>query len=619
MKRRLGSYFYHPKASRDEIARKRWNIPAMIGKIIKRACMTIGALVLFTMVMGFVAGAFIGKKTTTTHIPSEMFLYYNLSEGVGESHVPSSFSDPLALSAPTVHEVVDALDTAANDKRVKGFVVNMSDAGIELSHIQELRVAIARFRASGKFAYIYTSSFSDLGSGVGAYYFASAFEQIWMQPVGFLLFSGLSIDMPFARDLLNKVGANPEFLHREDYKSAMESFTNSSMSPANREMMQSILDDFSGQIMRDIAKDRKMSTAILKTHLDKGILSGDAALKAGLITHLDYADVMVDAISESITGGKDGEEPPLMMIEDYYDAVVKKSAPTSMGEVVLVNIVGEIVPGMEYEPGYATGEYIAGAIHDAADDAGVKVIVLRVDSPGGSPTASETIRRAVVYAKEKGKKIVVSMGPTAASGGYWVSVDADKIFAMPATLTGSIGVIMGKFELSGLWNKMGVNWEGMSWGQNASLWSMNKPMSESERSALNAAIDDTYGAFVTRVAKGRKMDEGQARDIAKGRAWTGLQAKENGLVDAIGGLDNALDESAKLVGKESRKDIAITILPKPLTPIEQFMMLLGGQVRSAGLNLSILPDGLVRLMRQMETVDRSGPIQTYDPSTNYMH
>ncbi len=612
MKRQMGSFFYRPKKNQADITKKRWNILAILSKIVKRTCMTLGGFMLFLIVTSILLGVLVGGKTKTVSMPKNMVLVYNITDGIGETSISPSFSDPFALPSLNVKNIVDTLDHAARDNRVRGMIVSLDNANIELVHIQELRAAIKRFREAGKFAHIYTASFSDLGSGIGAYYFASAFEQIWMQPVGLVTLSGLSMEMPFAKDLLDKVGVNPEFLHREDYKSAMESFTNTSMSVENREMMISVLNDFSSQIINDIVSDKKISKAQFQSFMNVGIVTGDDALKAGLITHLDYADNLVKSIED-----EKKKKLSLVAIEDYFDITVSTSRLSYAADVALVNIDGEIISGDDYQSGYATADYISSAIFDAAEDDAIKVIVLRVNSPGGSPTASETIRRAVVYAKEKGKRVVVSMGPLAASGGYWVAVDADKIFAMPATLTGSIGVIMGKFELSGLWKKLGVNWDGVSWGDNAGLWSMNKPLSSSEKRALNYAIDDMYDAFLTRVAVGRNIPKEKVRDIAKGRVWTGEQAQKNGLVDTIGGLDDAMDEAARIVGVNSRADLNVIIMPKPLTPIEQFITLIEGQVSMGRFDFGANTD-FFKFWRKFETIQKSGPIQAYDPDLNYV-
>ncbi len=573
--------------------------------------MTLGGLMLFSIFVSLIASFFVHEKNV---LPDDMILSYTITDPITETPLSPSFAAPFSKGGMTAGDIIAALDRASRDKRVRGVIVNLDNAQFELVHIQELRKAVKRFRETGKFAHIYTASFGDLGSGIGAYYFAAAFDEIWMQPVGFLTLTGIAIDMPFGKEALDKVGVNPQFLHREEYKTAMEGLTNAHMSPENKEMMTSIVSSLSGALLKDIAQDRKMTESAFQAQLDKGILTGDDALKAGLINHLEYSDLMVDRVREKITGLKDDKNPPLVAFEEYAAATVPKAGKHT--PVALVTISGEIVSGLEYEAGVATGDYLAGAIMDAAENPAITSIVLRVNSPGGSPTASETIRRSIVYAKEKGKKIIVSMGPLAASGGYWVTVDADKIYAMPGTLTGSIGVIMGKFDLSGLWHKLGVNWESVTWGARAKLWSSNRPMDDADRAALSHAIDDTYMSFITRVAEGRKMKPEDVRKIARGRAWTGLQAKENGLVDEIGGLEDALDEASKIAGFKDKSQIDILVLPKEPSPFEMLRKMMGVQASA------ILPETVARILglpvasaiRTMETVNRAGPVQVYDPS-----
>jgi protease-4 len=607
MKRRLGSYFYSTKSRPEDITRKRWNISRIVKVILRKTCLVLGGFMLFSIVLTILAGIFAGGAKS---LPEDMILTMNITDPIGETEHGRSLADPLAAPGTTVQAFIETLDRAAVDPRVHGLLVSLDNGGIDMAHIQEIRTAVKRFRAAGKSAHIYTASFADLGSGIGAYYFASAFDQIWMQPTGLVSMTGIALDMPFAKDALDKLGANAQFLHREEYKSAMESFTNSQMSPANREMMTSILGDLSTQLFTDIARDRKLTTEILQAQLDKGLITGNAALKAGLINRLDYSDVLVEETREKITGKKDSDKPELVFAEDYHSAMFKNKSDVN-ANVALVRIVGEIIPGHEAEPGFATGDYIAAAIDEATENESIKVIIVRVDSPGGSPSASETIRRAIVHAKEEGKRVIVSMGPVAASGGYWVAVNADKIFAMPSTLTGSVGVIMGKFEISGLWNKLGINWDGVSWGENARLWSINAPLGDSERAALNEAIDSTYADFIDRVAEGRQMDKAKVRSLAKGRAWTGLQARKNGLVDEIGGLDASMEYAAKLVGETSRSKLKVIELPEPLSPLEQIMHLMDGQV-SLGKDLSLL-NAAAPIMKRIETIRRGGPVQAYDP------
>ena len=581
MPRYGGSLFYRPKPRTKEIRRKRWNWPSIVWTAVKKACMVVGAFVLFSALLGTISAVSLMGRSAPP-LPQEMILTLTLDNGIGETALQPTFMDPFPFRRPTVRQIVDTLDRAALDKRVHGLLVNIQGAGLSPAHIQEVRAALKRFRAAGKFAKIYSSSYGDYSRGLGLYYFASTFDEIWMQPVGMLSISGINLEMPFVRKALNKIGVTPHFIRREKYKSAMESFTHSGMSEANRESLASIVNDLSDVIVRDIAADRDIPQKTLKSLIDKGLLTGQEALKAKLIDRLDYADVLVSELREKISGDPDGEEPGLIPLHQYRAATHPKPGRSGFGrrdgEIALVYVTGAIMP-TEAAEGVAAADDISDALHDIADDPALQAVVLRIDSPGGSPSASETIRRAIMRVKEKGKHVIVSMGPTAASGGYWVAADADRIFALPSTLTGSIGVVMGKVELGGLWDKLGVNWQGVRFGQNADLWSMNGPFSKSGTERVNALADDVYDAFLTRVSQGRNIPRNKLRKIAQGRAWTGVQAKEVGLVDDLGGLDDALDYTAKTLGLEDRHDLDITVLPHPDSPVEQLLEALGQQVR----------------------------------------
>lgn len=570
-----GSFFYKPKSRSKEIRRKRWNWPKIIWDAVKKGCMVIGAVVLFSTLMGVILSAKLMKQSAPP-IPDEMILLLDLKNGVGETARSPSFADPFPFRRPTIRAIVETLDFARHDKDVHGLVVNMEGGGLSSAHIQEMRAAVKRFRASGKFAKIYATSYDGFGSGLGVYYLAAAFDEIWMQPVGMLSIAGIGFEMPYARGTLNKLGVKPHFYQREEYKSAMENMTSNKMSEPSREMLGSIVKSLSVQMLSQISQDRKMTPAKLKNYIDQGLLTGPEALEGGLIDRLDYADVLLSEAREKITGEKDSEEPELVSFSGYYAS--KKAALSGGGkkEIALVYAVGAIVS--EGGEGKAGADDISAAIEEATKDNKIETIVLRINSPGGSPSASETIRRSIIRAKEKGKKVIVSMGPVAASGGYWIAADADRIFALPATLTGSIGVVMGKFSLKGLWDKVGVNWEDVSWGQNAGLWSMNRGFSETEGERMTALIDHVYASFLKIVSEGRHIPESVLKGIAKGRAWTGAQAKKIGLVDELGGLDDALDYTARDLGLKDRSELSIVVLPRPQNAVEQLMEMLGAQV-----------------------------------------
>jgi protease-4 len=347
-------------------------------------------------------------------------------------------------------------------------------------------------------------------------------------------------------------------------------------------MLEAIVGNLSAQMMMRIADDRNVNMVELAMQVDKGLLTGEEALQYNLIDRLDYADILISEIKKNLTGDDQSDAIDLISAGRY----VKEHVPaTGSSDVALIYVTGTIMDEAGTQ-GNASGSDIAGFIKDAEKDENIDAIIIRVDSPGGSPSASETIRRAIINAQDKGKKVIVSMGPVAASGGYWIATHADKIIASHGTLTGSIGVVMGKFHARDLWDKVGVNWEGPQMGQNAELWSMNQPFDEAERERITVLIDNTYDAFLTRVAEGRDMTKEEVRQVARGRAWTGEQAKVRGLVDMLGGLETAKDETAKMLGLESGEDINLVRFPAQGGRFEQLLELFGNQVSANPVNVT---------------------------------
>lgn len=569
------SLFYRRRPNTETIRKKRWNIGRIMGGALKRTCMVLGAIMLVWIVLSATIVTLMGSGARKAPLPDEMVVVLKLDRGLVEKAGSPTLFDLFPYRQPNLHDVIAKIDDAAQDRRVKGFVLSLKSGGLSLTQIQELRAAIERFRATGKFTKFHTPSFTDYGQGMGLYYLASAFEEVWMQPVGMLGLTGISLEMPYAREALDKLGARPEFLQREEYKSAMENFAASEMSPASRENYKAIVNDYADQMVGTIARDRKLSKSVVKSYVDLGLLSGEEALKAKLIDRLDYADVMIDDMDEFVTGDRDSDADMYVPLEQYHRTALRKKGQDS---VAVIQAVGAIMPGTSRDVSGAAADDIAAALYEAAEDDSIKAVLLRVDSPGGSPSASETIRRAVLNVQDEGKQVVVSMGSVAASGGYWIAAPADAIYASPATLTGSIGVVMGKVSLGGLWEKLGINWQSIRYGDNAGMFSMNEPLDAKGRARMNALIDQTYDQFLTRVAEGRGMTKEEARVVAKGRAWTGAQAKERGLVDALGGQADALDYLARELGHTNRTDLRVIELPRRKRPLEQLIELMETQV-----------------------------------------
>jgi protease-4 len=465
----------------------------------------------------------------------------------------------------SLSEAVLAIDRAAADPRVKGLVARLDDTGHGFAAAQELRDAVGRFRESGRPAVAFADSFGELGPGNEGYYLATAFEQINLQPVGLVGLTGLIAEVPFARELLDRVGIEPSFGKREAYKSALDSLTETGLTPANREMLTRLLNDLSNQLVQGIATGRSLDEAAVRSLLDGGPYAAEAALERGLVDRLAHWDEVL----ETARGELEAVE-----LGDYARA--SSARDDAATEVALVRGIGPITRGEGDGLGDAgiAADELAGDLSDAIDDPDVTAILLRVDSPGGSAVASETIARQVRRAKAAGKPVVVAMGNAAASGGYWISMDATSIVAQPATLTGSIGVIAGKPVLSGLWDQLEVRWAQLPAAANADMWSVNTPYSELGRERLGELLDAIYGDFKAGVAAGRSLPAERVDELAQGRVWTGAEAKSLGLVDHLGGLVEAQDALRTALGLEPGAPLELRPYPAPRTPFGQALELL---------------------------------------------
>lgn len=575
-------------APQTPVKPQRWyqRILPFLWRGIHRACYTIGAMVLISAVFMFISLMNLGGGSSRpAALPKEMVLYLPLEGDPGERDaMPSPFLAPQA----TIHDLVHAVDRAASDKRVKGIFARMDEGTFSLARSEELRAAIKRFRAAGKFAYIYSSSYGQGAGDLGRYYLASAFDEIWMQPMGIVSIGGIRAEVPYLRKTLDKIGITPQFFQRKEYKTAYESFTNSEMSDKNREEIKAILDDMKAVIMKDVPGDRGIDAKIFGALVDEGLFTAPEAQDAKLITQADYADVLIEKIKTQVKGDPEADDDFFIDIMDYESTnvweesekrMVSKAFTGARPSVAMIYVVGAIMDtnaGNSAE--IAAADEIAPAILDAADDESIQAIILRIDSPGGSPVASESILRAVERAKRKGKPVIVSMGATAASGGYWVAAYADQIFAMSSTLTGSIGVLGGKVSAGKLSEKLGVNWDrSVQWGKNSGMWSLTTPFSESEAERMNAMLDHVYASFIERVSRGRGMTPEQVDKIAGGRVWSGAAAAKIGLIDQIGGLREAMNYTAKILGAEDRNGIDVIVLPAPKGALERLIELLDSQ------------------------------------------
>ncbi len=465
-------------------------------------------------------------------------------------------------------EVAAAIDRAAKDSRVKGLFATIGDTSLGMAGVQEIRDAVARFRASGKPAVLFAEALGEGGSGTRDVYLASAFGQVWLQPSGDVGLTGFLAESPFIKGLLDTLGIQPEFGARYQYKSAIDVFTETGFTAAHRENLGALMDSWSAQAVDGIAKGRKLAPDTVRALIDKGPLLASEALAAGLVDKLGYR---ADALAAA--GG--GAKPKEVDIAEYAArtashrgtgiALITGSGPIHRGESV-----GPL--GDEDGIGSAT---IARAIRDAVADPQIKGIVLRIDSPGGSYVASDTIWHEVEAARAAGKPVVASMGDVAASGGYFMAMAANRVVAEPGTITGSIGVFTGKLVLQDFWPKLGISWDQMHRGDNATIWSMNQPFTPAEWDRVNALLDHIYQDFTAKAMAGRNIPADRIDGLARGRVWSGADAKARGLVDALGGMAVALAEMRQLVHLPADAPLDLVTYPRPKTPLQLLAEVMG--------------------------------------------
>jgi len=450
---------------------------------------------------------------------------------LGETH-----RDPLALTVEELHRL-------ARDPAVKAVVLRSGGLPLGTGRSEELRSGIEELRAAGKKVVFYLEAAGDLDYSV-----ATAADRIYAAPQAVLAVNGFSATALFAGAGLDKLGVKAEFVRAGAYKNAPDLFTRRDMSSEQREVVNAILDDVFGRYVRRVTQARHLDEEKFRRLLDRGLQSPQEAQAQGLVDGLVYPDQLEEEVGKLVGSRvgleQRGTEPP-------SERSLRWAPPAT---VAVVRVEGDIARG---EGGrdplgvveVAGSEAIARRIHRLADDPSVKAIVVRIDSPGGDGSASDLIWRELVRArKEKGKPVVASMGDVAASGGYYVAVAADEIFAEPSTVTGSIGVFVGKFDLEELYRDLGIKLVTNKRGNSADLFSTARALTDEEKKTLQAWVDSFYAQFVERVAEGRHMPRERADQLGRGRVWTGRQAQERGLVDKLGGLRDAIASAKARAG-----------------------------------------------------------------------
>ncbi len=551
----------------------------------------VAAVALGAAFMGALALVLRGTGRPLASWGNEAYLSLTLDGDLPEQ--PYSELDSLfETRPPTLRALVESLERAASDPKIKGVVVRVGWLSGGWGKAQELRDAIARFRKSGKPAYAHLES-----AGNQEYYLATACSKIYAVPQALVLVHGLSAEVTFFRQALDKLGVEAQFEGVGKYKNAPNQFTEDRFTGPHREQTEALLESLYGQYVAAIAESRKKSPAQVRALLDGGPYDAAGALHAGLVDELVYEDELEGRLKarERITPGR-------------YVRAARGFGFDGRPKVALVYAVGEIMSG-ESESSPFGGDLVgastlARAIRQARTDSDIKAIVLRVDSPGGSGTASEVIWRELALAR-KAKPVIVSMGDVAASGGYYIAMPSDAIVAQPATITGSIGVFSGKFSLRGLYDKLGLRQEIVERGRNASIFSGYRPWTDEERARMRGLMVSFYEEFVTKAAKGRGRSYEEIDRVAQGRVWTGAEALKVGLVDRLGGLETALELAREKAKLAKDAELSLVVLPEKKSVFET---ILERQEEGASGAVRLLPSDARAFLRWASVLGGREPI-----------
>ncbi len=479
-------------------------------------------------------------------------------------------------------EAISRLDKAAKDDAITGVVLKIDGPSIGRGKLNEFRQAIGRVKAKGKKVVAYLDS-----AGSGDYLVAAGCDEVVMPESGVLMLLGVRSEVSFYKNLFDLVGLKAEMLRVGEYKSAAEPYSRTEMSKEFREELEQVLGDFYDQMVEQVATGRGLDAEKVKAAIDNGPHTAEAAKKLGLITRVAYEDELTgilkgDKADTTIKLAKRYGKKKIDTDFSGFAGMVKmmnmlmgmepQARKSNNPKIAVIHATGMIMPGQSQSDLFGDsvlgGDTLVKAIEKASNDATVKAIVLRVDSPGGSALASDLIWRALEKVE---KPIVASMGDVAGSGGYYIAMGADTIFAEPGTITGSIGVVGGKIALEGLYNKIGITTSVVARGKNSGILSTTTGFTDSERAAMTKLLLDIYKQFTEKAAKGRKMDYEKLEKLARGRIYSGSTALKLGLIDKIGTLEDAVDHAKQLAKLGPDDKVERLILPKPTSPLESLL------------------------------------------------
>lgn len=506
----------------------------------------------------------VGRLPGTPSNALPLVLEIDLARGLAEQEPEDPLSALRLRNTPTLGQVLRGLRHAARDDRVRA-VVLLLGAPVTTTHADELATALRDVSAAGTRTVAFAESYGEVVAGTLSYALATACDEVWIQPSGAVGLTGISVSVTLLRGALDKLGIEPQFGQRHEYKTAANQFTAPAVTDAQREMMQRLAESVMEQARAAIATRRGMHVDQVEAAVAASPVEAAHALELGLVDRVGYRDEVYASLRSSV--GRDGEVEQLF-VHRYAHRVESKPARQLKRRkdpvVAVVPVHGPITSGRSRTGGLggrtAGSDTVVAALESVHEREEVRAVVLHVDSPGGSYVASDAIRRAVQQLRATGRPVVASMGSVAASGGYFAAMNADRVLALPSTLTGSIGVLVGKFVLHQALDRVGVVSEAMATHPNATMFSTLQPFSDEQWQLLDRWLDQVYDDFTGKAAEDRAMPHDQLEPLARGRVWTGADAAEHHLVDELGGRQRAVQVACELAGLD-RDRIRLSTVP----------------------------------------------------------
>ncbi len=506
-------------------------------------------------------------------------LIFNMGTIIQDRDPSSSIGNVIAGDFPetlSLRDVTESIRAAAEDDKITGLFLDGRQNSLNgYATLREVRQALQDFKAAGKKIYAY-----DVEMTEREYYLSSLADEIWLNPLGVVEMNGLGSEQLFFKGALDKYGIGVQVVRVGDYKSAVEPFTQEEFSPENRQQTEALLSDLWTDFKDTVAGDRPFATTLPQSLADtQGILLPELAQGEQLVTRLAYFDEILAEL-KTFTGTELDEDLPQVNLADYsLEQDLAQVNVTSENTVAVVYAEGNIVGG-EGTPDTIGGDSLSRQLRELREDSNVKAVVLRINSPGGSAIASEIILRELKLIREADKPVIVSMGDLAASGGYWIATESDRIFAQPNTITGSIGVFGILPNIQTIGNNNGLTWDSVQTGELANLGTASRPKTEAEMAIFQNFVNDIYGKFLDRVSAARGLTEAEVRQIAQGRVWSGEDAQAIRLVDELGGLSEAIAYAVDTA--ELGEDFTVEEYPRPQTWEEEiFTNLFGAEIEAS--------------------------------------